>query len=121
RQEAIKAMEVFDDWLWEVEPFPFLEEDEIQLDEKISIRRKTKVGSIVVEEIPVNLLWSELNSSLKNKINELSQSRVKNMIKNWRETQGFERLAFLARKQSIDLDETFSQINLADYFENESD
>lgn len=119
RQEAIKIFPIEEEWLWELEPFPFNEEDEVQMLDKISIKRKTKLGSIVMEENPLKIIWNELSPVTKDKIIELSQADAKIRAQKWQEGPEFERLHFWARMQKLDADEIISTISIEDYFSKE--
>lgn len=117
RQEAIRIIPVEEEWLWGLEPFPFTEEDEIQIEESISIRRKTKLGSIVFEENILKPLWSELNPSIKERINLLAQTLMAQKISHWQETVTYGRLEFWARYKKINITEVFKDLKAGDYFQ----
>jgi ATP-dependent helicase HrpB len=117
RQEAIKILAIDEEWLWELDPFPFTEEDEIQVDSKITIRRKTKLGSIVIEESPVKLNWEALSQPLKDKINQLSLSTLKEHKEKYQETSEFGRIHFWAVKNGKDLNALVDLITPAHFFE----
>ncbi len=116
RQEAMKVLEISEDWPWELEPFPFREEDEFVVGDRISIVRKTKLGSIVVDEAPVKVTWDSLSATSRDKLLELSMTRSQTLISKWKETQTYGRLAFWARHKGLSLDELLERISLADYF-----
>jgi len=117
RQEAIKIFPVEEEWIWALEPFPFTEEDEIQIEEDITIRRKTKFGSIVVEENILKLNWSELDQSVKDKINILSQSMMKQKISRWQESSTYGRFEFWARYKRLNMEEVFTDLKAGDFFQ----
>lgn len=104
RQEAIKVFPVEEEWFWDLDPFPFTEEEEVETGDKILLKRKTKLGSIVIEESPVKLVWSELNDSFKTKIADLSRSQFKFEFEKFKETPVFERLYYWAKKKNKDID-----------------
>lgn len=117
RQEAIKVFSIEEEWLWDLNPFPFTEEDEIQNDEKITIKRKTRLGSIVMEELPVKVNWPELTTETKEKILQQSASIINGKIKEWKETPGYERVHYWAKLHNKNTDEILSSISLSDFFE----
>jgi ATP-dependent helicase HrpB len=121
RQEAIKILAIEEEWLWDLKPFPFHEEDEIQVNEKIQIRRKTKLGSIVIEETPVKLSWPNLDASLKEKIKILSQSALRERIEMWKETLEFGRINFWSTKNGKDLEKLLTALEPQNYFEQNTD
>lgn len=104
RQEAIKVFPVEEEWFWDLDPFPFTEEEEVETGEKILLKRKTKLGSIVIEESPVKLVWTELNDSFKTKIADLSRSQFKSELEKFKETPVFERLYYWAKKKNKDIE-----------------
>lgn len=117
RQEAIKIFPVDEEWIWELDPFPFIEEDEIQIDDVITIRRKTKLGSIVVEENVMKLSWGELNQSVKDKINISSQTMLKQKIARWQESPIYGRFEFWARYKKMSIDDIFKDLKAEDFFQ----
>lgn len=84
KQEAYKILSIEEEWLWDITPFPFTEEDEIKMDEKITLRRKTKLGSLVVEEEQKKINWGDLSEESKNKIETLSLSRMNSIIQDFK-------------------------------------
>ncbi len=116
RQEALKVLEISEDWPWELDPFPFREEDEFVVGERISIVRKTKLGSIVVEEAPLKVTWDSLPGPSRDKLLELSFTRSQNLISQWKETPTYGRLAFWARSKGLSLDVLLENISLDQYF-----
>lgn len=118
RQEAIKVFPVEEEWFWEMDPFPFSEEEEVEVGEKILLKRKTKLGSIVIEETPVKLVWSELNQTVKSRISDLSRSTFLFELQKFKETPVFERLHYWAKKKGHDIEkieESLSALGLFDY------
>ncbi len=116
RQEAVRVLEISDEWPWELDPFPFREEDEFVVGERIGVVRKTKLGSIVVEEVAVKVTWDSLPESSREKLLELSATRAQQLISQWKETQTYGRLAFWARSQGLSLEEFLDQISVAQFF-----
>lgn len=119
RQEAIKVLAIEEEWLWDLNPFPFIEEDEIQSSEKISIKRKTKLGSIVMEEIPVKINWDELPHETKERIIIYSTSAMNAKVEQWMKTPDFERLHFWGKNHQKNPEEILKTLKLADYFSEE--
>lgn len=117
RQEAIKVFQVEEEWLWNISPFPFKEEEEIELGEKISISRKNKIGSVVIEEVTLKLTWHELSNETKQKIVQLSESFKKRKIDEWKKTTQFERIYFWSSLNKIDIEKILENINIVKYFD----
>ena len=115
RQEAMKVLPVHEEWFWNLDPFPFTEDDEISIEDKILIKRKTKLGSIVMEETPVKLDWTTLPLETKNKISILTLSTFTQYLNRFKETPIYERLAFWGKKKGITLDEKLPTPN--DFFD----
>jgi ATP-dependent helicase HrpB len=116
RQEAVDILEVHDEWVWDLDPFPFKEEDEIEISPKIQIKRKTKLGSIVVEENVLRQTWDQMSSETREKIISLTSSHKDQAIKAWLEGPEGERISFWARTKKIDPNQTLSKINVVEYF-----
>lgn len=116
RQEAIKVFPVEEEWIWELEPFPLTEDDEILIDERISIKRKTRLGSIVLEEDMLKPNWVELGNELKKKISLQSQTFMKQKISLWKETPEYGRLHFWSRQKGHDLETLIEELSPKDYF-----
>lgn len=121
RQEAVDVLEVNEEALWEIEPFPFTEEDEVVLRPKIFIRRKTKFGSIVVEESILRLTWDSLSEDLKNKISAESTSVLNEEVNNWKQTQKAQRITFYSKVKKLNLEEVISDLSVKDYFSGNTD
>ena len=116
RQEAIKVFSIDEEWLWDISPFPFVEEDEIQSGEKVLIKRKTKLGSIVMEELAVKVNWNELPVGSKEKILQQTAGQMKAKIEAFKESPQYERLHYWGKFHKQDTDEKLSSILLKDYF-----
>jgi ATP-dependent helicase HrpB len=121
RQEAIKILPIDEAWLWEIDPFPFTEEDEISVDEKVIIKRKTKFGSIVVEEALIKTSWADLNQPVREKINQLSLSTLKEQINLWKETAEFGKLLYWCQKNNKDLNLAIEMISVTEYYDQNPD
>jgi ATP-dependent helicase HrpB len=121
RQEAIKVFPIEEEWLWDLTPFPFVEEDEIQSGDKIVIKRKTKLGSIVMEELSVKIKWIELPPETKEKIIQQSSGQLKSRIEAFKESPQYERLHFWGKLHKQNTDELLALISLTDYFSEQPD
>lgn len=121
RQEAIKVLPIEEAWLWDLDPFPFREEDEIELQTRALIKRKTKLGSIVIDEEVTKLTWSDLSEESRAKLIELSQTRLRNMIEEWKSTPTFGRIDFWSKNQGIDLAGLLSALSPSTFYEAHQD
>jgi ATP-dependent helicase HrpB len=121
RQEAISILPIDESWLWDLSPFPFTEEDEVQMNEKVLLRRKTKLGSIVIEESALKADWTTLNQDLKNKITTLSETKLKQKKQLWRETPEFGRIFYWAKKQNLDLEKVLEELTPSLFYETQTD
>lgn len=106
RQEAIKVFPVEEEWLYELEPFPFTEEDEISMGEKVTFKRKTKYGSIVMDESVSKISYESLSPATKTKLKELSLARINEQVSRWKESPEYEKLSFWHKMQKLDMDLT---------------
>ena len=119
RQEAVQVVEVLEEWLWEVDPFPFSEEEEINMRPSVSVVRKTRLGSIVVEESSMKLSWSAISSETRKKIIEQSKPILQEELEKWKQTPRAERLLFWVRMKEKNLDDVLSDLSVEEYFTNE--
>lgn len=117
KQEAVQVVEILEEWLWEIDPFPFTEEEDISIHPNVTLIRKTKLGSIPVEESFIKPEWQTLSPDIKKKIADEAQSQVNAEIEKWKSTQQAERLMFWARIKKIDLESIFHSISALNYFE----
>jgi len=116
KQEAIKIFPIDEEWLWELSPFPFNEEPEIDVSEKISIKTKTKLGSIVIDESVSKLSYQDLNPEIKGKLHQLALTPLRHHLLQWQMTPQFERFHYYALKQNRNLIEILETITPGMYF-----
>lgn len=116
KQEAIQVLEIEDEWLWELDPFPFTEEEDIQWGEKIQIKNKTRYGSIVMEEEVLKTTWSQLSEERKDKILSQGKTIWEKKKSEYEETPFFERLKFWVSHSGENLEDFFQKMSLRDYF-----
>lgn len=116
KQEAIQVVPIEEEWLWEIDPFPFTEDDEIRIDEKISFRRKTLLGRIVVEESATKLNWPGLSDELRKKLCILADSTFRKKLSLLDEDSDVERLNYWARQKNLELSSLRDSLTVADYF-----
>ena len=117
RMEAYLVVPIEEEWLYEVEPFPFTEEESVTVDDVISIRLKTMMGSILIDETHFKKNWSEVSQSVAGKILTQGESTFRKKWSHWSDSTDFLRLHFLAKVKKISWDEVESSINLKDYFQ----
>jgi ATP-dependent helicase HrpB len=113
RQEAIKIVPIEEEWLFEHEPFPFTEENQITVDPHFSFKSLTKIGSIVVDEKVLPLKWIDLNQIQKDKVISLGEKFFSKRLEKWKETETFNRYCYWNKLNQKDLQETLS---LSDFF-----
>ncbi len=117
RQEAVKVMEFKEEWAFELDPFPFSEEEEIEVSEIIQLKRKTKLGSIVIEEDIRKFSWHDSPPSLHEKIISQTSNLMVEKIKIWKESQNFFRISFWCKELGKDLDSAINQVRTEDFLE----
>lgn len=116
RQEAIQVISVWEEWFWEIEPFPLQEELDFDLSEQIIIKRKTKIGSIVLEEHQIKPTWSSLDSKIKNRILILLKTYTSKKIEAVKSNPKFEKLNFWANQNDINLSLIIESLKIENYF-----
>lgn len=119
RQEAFKVLEIEEEWLWELEPFPLHEEEEIQIEESVIIRKKTRLGSIVLDETLSRPIWSDLSGEQKNKTLKLSAHKFSQKIKGFQESVYFQKVSFWARHKGVGIEEVLENLSPQEYFESQ--
>jgi ATP-dependent helicase HrpB len=116
RQEVIETLEVQEEWFWDMAPFPLIEEEEIEMGEKIKILRKTRLGSIALEESVLKIDWLNLKQETQEKILRQSKPFVEEKLKTWMEGTFYGRLSFWGRIKKIDLQQFFLKLDVKNYF-----
>lgn len=112
KQEAILTLPVEENWFYDINPFPLSEEVEL---DKLKLKRLTKLGSIVLEEENLPLVWPALPDEQKEKIILQNKKSFLDQFEKWKNSEAFERLDFWSRQcRKTDPDEL---INIKDYFE----
>jgi ATP-dependent helicase HrpB len=117
RMEAFTIIAIEEEWLYEISPFPFSEEDILEVGENFSFKRQTRIGSIPLEETLIKLNWAELTAALKEKVLISGASPFKKRFREFQETETFLRLHFWARLQKHSMDEIEKAITLEHYLE----
>lgn len=120
RQEAIKVLEIEESWIWDIEPFPVSEEELLEVGEKFSLKRLTKIGSIVLEESSTPPVWSELQAASQRKLFELTKTPFQNKLKQLLETETFERILFYLREMKVDTSEFFSALSMEKFLKDQT-
>lgn len=113
--EAITVLPIEEEWLYEINPFPFTEEEALLIDESFQLKRLTKLGSIPLEEETLPLHWSSLSQSLKNKVLILGEKKFRKFWEEWQEDGAFLRLHYWCRYQKNNFGEIEEKISLKDY------
>lgn len=104
RGEAIQVVPVLEEWLMDLEPFPF-REDRVIDPEKLRLLTRTLLGSIVMDEAEKKLDFPSLTESEKEKFLELAASPFRKRLEALRSEARWEKLHFLARSRKLNLDE----------------
>jgi ATP-dependent helicase HrpB len=116
REEAIQIVGIEEEWLWELDPFPLKEEEEIKIEDTITFRRKTLLGSIVIEESIVKKTWSGLDKSQQKKISSASEARFKKELKQVENDESFQKIYFWASIKEKNVEDIISTHRVEDYF-----
>lgn len=117
KMEAIQVVPIEEEWLWDLSPFPFAEEDEIKVGEKIVFRKKTMLGSIVIEETNATPTWSSLNKNTREKLITLARVPFEKYLASFQEMPEFEKLNFYVSQNGKSLDQEMRKITVENYFE----
>ena len=114
KQEAIKVIPIQESWLYDLIPFPFGEETMISDDFKRTTI--TKIGSIVIEETKVDLLWDKMSPDEKKKLIEISRRTFEQEFEKFQKSEIYGRYYFWAKLHQLldklippDLENYFNQ------------
>lgn len=116
RMEAMLIFPIEEEWLFDIEPFPFTEEEVISVTDRISIRSQTKLGSLIFDETTKEADWNTLRPEQKAKVVELTSSPFKKLWMEWKGGEKFERYAYWARQQGVSLEELEDSLSPENYF-----
>lgn len=117
KQEAIKILPIEEEWLFDIEPFPFKEDEEIKFGDSVKLVIKTRIGSIVTEERFVSPEWQGLDKRLREKIVELSRARFSELIQEFKNNRKFEKFSFWSMIEGHKPEEIFLSFRPENYFE----
>ncbi len=117
RLEAIQLVPIEEEWLYELTPFPFSEEETLIIDESFSFKRITKLGSILLDEENLNLNWGDLSEDLKKKILIQGERQFQKLWERWKEEEVFQKLHYWSRLQGDSSQDLEKWISLKDYLQ----
>lgn len=117
KQEAIKILPIEEEWLFDIEPFPFKEDEELKINDSVKLIIKTRIGSIVTEERVVTPEWQALDKRLRGKIIELSRAKFSDLIQDFKNTRQFEKFAFWSMTEGLNPEEILLSFDPEYYFE----
>jgi ATP-dependent helicase HrpB len=101
RQEAINVVEIDEAWLFDLEPFPFTEDEIITAE--FTLKRQTKLGSLVVDESEAPLNWSTLSISSQQKLIEITQRTFQKKFDEWRSQGNYARYLTYAKLKNREM------------------
>ncbi|MES2526149.1 MAG: ATP-dependent helicase C-terminal domain-containing protein [Bdellovibrionota bacterium] len=115
RGEAIQVIPVLEEWIMELEPFPFHEENVFDM-EKLRKKTRTMLGSIVMDEAESPLNFSTLPSDSRKKFLELAETPFRKKIETLKSESRWGKLHFWGRMNGINLEEI--DVSPSDFFAN---
>lgn len=117
KKEVSKMIQIEEEWLYELSPFPITEESTYQWDDKkdaILINQQTMIGNIVLEQNQT------LPKITNNEIKKILISKGIEFLKSLNQTQSFERLMTMNRiLNSINIEDSSLEI-LNDFFSSQT-
>lgn len=117
RMEAYSIVPIEEEWLYEIEPFPFTEEEVLEVSDTFNLKRQLRIGSIPLEESAVNLEWSALAKNLKEKVLIQGLAPFKKRWKEFQESDTYLRFNFWGRSNQHPMDEIDQNLTLKNYLE----
>lgn len=115
RMEAFVLVPIEEDWLYEIEPFPFTEETVLSVADKFNLKRETRIGSIPLDETALELDWRGLSQDMKEKVLIIGEAPFRKRWKEFQETETFLRLHYLMRFRQLSVEEVEKEISLKNY------
>lgn len=115
RLEAITLIPIEEEWLYELTPFPFSEEETLVIDERFTLKRATKLGSILLEEELLHLNWSNLSENLREKVLIQGERRFQKLWERWKEEDVFQKLHYWSRLEGRSFEELETKITLRNF------
>jgi ATP-dependent helicase HrpB len=113
RHEAVLVVPIEEEWLYEIDPFPFTEDEDI---ENGKLKRRTKLGSIVMDETILPLEWEKLSRETKDKILLSSATPFKKKLDEWKETTYYGKLVFWSKYQKLLLENAIDALSAEEFF-----
>jgi ATP-dependent helicase HrpB len=113
RQEAIKIVPIEEEWLFDHVPFPFSEDDQINIEPTFTLKSLTKLGSIVLEEKVLPLEWSALNQKQKDRTLLLGEKVFSKRWEAWKESETYNRYCFWMKLHKKEIE---NQVGLSEFF-----
>ncbi len=104
RGEAIQIIPVLEEWIMEIEPFPFHEENVFDI-EKLRKKTRTMLGSIVMDETESLLNFTTLAPEARQKFLEQLETPFRKKIEILKTESRWEKLHFWSRSKNINLEE----------------
>jgi ATP-dependent helicase HrpB len=104
RGEAIQIVPILEEWIMELEPFPFHEENVFDL-EKLRKKTRTMLGSIVMDEADSPLNFTSLPDQARKKFLEQVENPFRKKIELLKSEPRWEKLHFWSRSKGINLEE----------------
>lgn len=104
RGEARQVVPVLEEWLMEIEPFPFHEENVFDM-ERLRKKTRTMLGSIVMDETEAPLNFANLTAEAKKKFLELAETPFRKKTEALADEPRWGKLHFWARMNQQKLED----------------
>lgn len=104
RGEAFQVVPVLEEWLMDIEPFPFHEENVFDV-EKLKRKNRTMLGSILMDETEKPLDFGALSEKDRKKFLELAETPFRKKLELLKDDPKWGKLHFLARTKNENLDD----------------
>lgn len=113
KQQVESVLEIEEDWLLELIPFPLKEVTEMSWNHKgIELQSKTVLGSIILDELKSLKRWSELTLDQQNEFIKKNQHQYLTLLENFKSSSQYLRAAFFERfhKRELNFGPSFHRI-----------
>lgn len=115
KQEAILVVPIDEDWLYDLDPFPFTEEEQLSMGPPVSLKSQVKLGSLLLEETSKPLDWKKLSKGTKEKILTLGEKTFNSCLQEFQDSKTYLRLHYWARSQAMNVEDVEKTLSLRTY------
>lgn len=104
RQQVEQALEIEEDWLLELSPFPLTEEHEMNWTVKgIEVLTKTMLGSIILDEMRTLKKWGQLNTEQQTVFLKKNEYQFQALVSEFKNSSLYQRALYFGRSNKVEI------------------